>query len=283
MTAPTPQAQVSQIWIYPVKGLCGISLKASRTTSRGLMHDRRFMVVNQSGLAVTQRDYPIMATIWTEIIGDELELSHVDYDPVMVPLMPAPKHANEPASEHMRSVQVWSSTVQAQAVSGEADAWLSALIGAPVTLVYMPDSTERACSTTYAKNGEIVSFADGYPLLITLEESLHDLNARIKTRDAKHHPLPMNRFRSNIVLKDLPAWSEDSLTNLQLGTAKFSAVKPCSRCGVTTTDQATGIVEGPEPLLTLSSFHQTEIGLIFGMNLVVVENGVVACGDKFVD
>jgi uncharacterized protein len=272
MTAPTPQAEVSQIWIYPVKGLCGISLKNVRTTSRGLLHDRRFMVVGGDGVAVTQRDYPVMATIWTEIIGDELELSHADHDPVMVPLTPAPK----PTSP----VQVWSSTVQAQGVSIEADAWLSALIGAPVALVYMPDSTQRRCSETYAKNGEIVSFADGYPVLVTLEESLAELNARIKARDAKHYPLPMNRFRSNIVLKGLPAWSEDNFKELQIGNAKFKAVKPCGRCQVTTTDQATGIVEGPEPLLTLSSYRQTEVGIIFGMNLVVLGNGGIACGDK---
>ncbi len=274
MTAPTSQAEVSQLWIYPVKGLCGIALKTGRTTSRGLMHDRRFMVVDSAGVFITQREYPIMATIWTEIIGDELELSHADHDPVMVPLVPAPRPT--------MPVQVWSSTVPAQTVSAEADAWLSALIGVPVSLVYMPDSSQRLCSDKFAKNGEIVSFADGYPVLITLEESLAELNARIKARDPKHHPLPMNRFRGNIVLKGLPAWSEDNFTNLQLGHAKFSAVKPCSRCQVTTTDQATGIVEGPEPLLTLSSYRQTEIGIIFGMNLVVVENGVIACGDKLI-
>jgi uncharacterized protein len=262
MTASTVEATVSQIWIYPVKGLGGISLKTSHTTTRGLKHDRRFMVVDAKGQFLTQRDHPVMATVWTEILEDALELSHADYDPILVPLNPAPKPT--------RAVQVWSSTVLAHAVSDEADAWLSEVIGLPVQLVYMPDSSERLCSDKFAKNGEIVSFADGYPVLVTLEESLAELNARIKARDLKHHPLPMNRFRSNIVLKGLPAWSEDNFTNLTIGQAKFKAVKPCGRCQVTTTDQATGLVEGPEPLLTLSSYRQTEVGIIFGMNLVVV-------------
>ncbi len=272
MTTPTQHAIVSQIWIYPVKGLSGIALKSCRTTSRGLMHDRRFMVIDTEGQFLTQRDHPVMATVWTEILEDTLELSHADHDPVLVPLNPTPKPT--------RAVQVWSSTVQAHAVSEETDAWLSEVIGLPVQLVYMPDSSARLCSDTYAKNGEIVSFADGYPVLITVEESLAELNARIKTRDPKHHPLPMNRFRANIVLKGLPAWSEDNFTNLALGGAKFAAVKPCGRCQVTTTDQATGLVEGPEPLLTLSSYRQTELGIIFGMNLVVAADGVVSCGDK---
>jgi uncharacterized protein len=272
VTTSIIEATVSQIWIYPVKGLGGIALKSCLTTSRGLKHDRRFMVVDSQGLFLTQRDHPVMATVWTEILEDALELSHADYDPILVPLNPALKPT--------RAVQVWSSTVAAHAVSDEADGWLSEIIGQPVQLVYMPDSSERFCNNSYAKNGEIVSFADGYPVLVTLEESLAELNARIKIREPKHHPLPMNRFRSNIVLKGLPAWSEDNFTNLAIGSAKFKAVKPCGRCQVTTTDQATGLVEGPEPLLTLSSYRQTEVGIIFGMNLVVLADGVVACGDK---
>ncbi len=272
MSTPSLVAEVSQIWIYPVKGLSGISLKTAHTTTRGLKHDRRFMVVDNQGVFLTQREHPVMSTVWTEFLEDTLELSHADHDPVLVPLTPEPQPT--------RAVQVWSSTVQAHAVSAEADLWLSEVIGKPVQLVYMPDSSHRLCSDKFAKNGETMSFADGYPILLTLEESLAELNSRIKARDAKHHPLPMNRFRANIVLRGLPAWSEDNFDQLQIGDAKFSAVKPCGRCQVTTTDQATGLVEGPEPLLTLSSYRQTEVGIIFGMNLVVTKDGALRCGDK---
>ncbi len=261
---------VTQINIYPVKGLAGISLPSSGVTSRGLKYDRRFMIVDGDHEFVTQREFPRMATVWTELVGGKIELAAPDRDPIAFDA--------EPVARPTRTVQVWKSHVHAHTVSAEADEWLSDYLGFDARLVYMPDSAERRCSPEYAKNGEIVSFADGYPLLIASEDSLDDLNARIVANGGT--PVPMNRFRANIVVRGATPWAEDNWKDFTIGNTTLRAVKPCSRCQVTTTDQASGEVRGPEPLRTLASFRSTAAGVLFGMNLVPVALGEVKVGDQ---
>src|SRR5262249_25769224 len=133
-------------------------------------------------------------------------------------------------------------------------------------LVYMPDSTRRLSNPDYAGGERLVGFADGYAYLATTEASLAELNARLAARGAA--PVPMNRFRPNLVLEGTDAFAEDGFGDLRIGDALLRAVKPCGRCQVTTTDQSTGEVTGPEPLATLSTFRQSaEFGAMFGMNL----------------
>jgi uncharacterized protein YcbX len=177
-----------------------------------------------------------------------------------------------------RTVQVWSSQVRAHAVTPEADQWLSDYLGADVRLVYMPDSAQRRINPDYAKNEEIVSFADGYPLLIASEASLADLNARIVSNGGQK--LPMNRFRPNLVISGCEAYAEDGIGEIVIGDAVFRAVKPCVRCQVTTTDQADGVVRGPEPLQTLATYRDSPNGVMFGMNLIPVKLATVKVGDS---
>lgn len=264
---------VTEINIYPVKGLAGISLTSSLLTSRGLAHDRRFMLVDENNQFLTQRDHPQMATIRTAIVGDRLTFTSAFDDTLNVPLIPT----YAPAIARTRMVQIWDSEVEAQSVCTEADAWFSEQLGAVTKLVYMPDSSERLCNTKYAANNEIVSFADGYPVLITNEASLADLNQRIAA--SGRQAVPMNRFRSNIVVAGASPWAEDTWRNIRIGNAIFQAVKPCARCQVTTTDQCTGEVQGPEPLATLSTFRDSEKGILFGINLVPSTLGTVERGD----
>jgi uncharacterized protein len=258
------------IYVYPVKGLGGIAVDESETTTRGLKFDRRFMVVDQDHEFVSQREIPKMATVWAEVVGSTLELAAADREPVAVDI--------EPRAFPTRSVRVWSSHVHAHTVSADADAWLSDYLGFDARLVYMPDNSERRCNPEYAKNNEIVSFADGYPFLITNESSLADLNQKIV--DGGGSPVPMNRFRSNLVVSGAAAWAEDDWTEIAIGSAVFRAAKPCGRCQVTTTDQATGEVRGAEPLKTLSTFRNTDVGVAFGVNLVPVKLGRVRAGDQ---
>ncbi len=260
---------LTAIHIYPVKALGGISLETSGLTPRGLKHDRRFMVVDADGKFVTQREVPKMATVWMELDNDEVIFSAPDMDSVSVPA--------EPREQPARSVRVWSSQVAAHTVSAEADAWLSRYLGFDARLVYMPDSSARPINPDYAKNGEIVSFADGYPLLIASEESLADLNARIVAAGAS--AIPMNRFRPNLVIRGGDAFGEDRLGEIRIGDAVFRAVKPCTRCQVTITDQATGEVRAPEPLRTLTTYRQSPTGVMFGMNLIPITLGTVRLGD----
>ena len=260
---------VSGIFIYPVKALGGISLTESLVTPRGLKNDRRFLVVDANDEFVTQREHPKMATVWVEIESDTITFSAPDIDSVSFPA--------EPHEAPTRVVRVWASHVAAQAVSVAADQWLSDYLGFDARLVYMPDSSERTVNPDYGKRGDIVSFADGYPLLIASEASLADLNVRIIGNSGA--AIPMNRFRPNVVIKGGDAFAEDRLGEVRIGEAIFRAVKPCLRCQVTTTDQASGEVRGPEPLQTLATYRDTPNGVMFGMNLIPVNHSRVRVGD----
>jgi uncharacterized protein len=263
---------VTEINIYPVKSLGGISIDSGESTSRGLKHDRRFMLVDQNHEFLTQREHPQMATIRTALDGNDLVLTSPFEDSITVPL--------QPRLLPTRTVAVWSSRVHAHTVSAEADTWLSDYLGIDARLVYMPETAERRVSPDYAKNGEVVSFADGYPVLIASESSLAELNSRIVGAGAK--PVTMDRFRSNIVVKGCQPFAEDAWRDFAIGDAEFRGVKPCTRCQVTTTDQATGEVLGPEPLRTLATFRDSPKGVRFGMNLLNTKLGTIRVGDNVI-
>jgi len=262
---------ISSLHVYPVKGLKGIELDAAQATERGLEHDRRWMLVDAEGEFLSQRSHPRMATVWTDIREGVLELSAPDAGSVDVPLEPPPAPS--------RRVRVWNSVCDAVPASGEADAFLSDYLGLACQLVYMPQSTRRASNPAYAGNGEkLVGFADGYAYLVANEASLENLNARLAA--AGHPALPMNRFRPNLVVAGAAPWAEDGWRELAIGEAVLRAAKPCGRCEVTTTDQSTGEVMGPEPLATLSTFRSSdEFGVMFGLNLVTLRAGTVRRGD----
>lgn len=250
---------LSALHIYPVKSLAGIAVAEAQVTGRGLRYDRRFMVVDPGGDFFTQRDIPKMATVWTEIVAGKLRLAAPDVGEVEVDA--------EPAGGEPLTVKVWNSTCSAVAPSPEADRWLSAYLGAPCRLVYMPESSRRPVNPQYGGDNA-VSFADGYPFLVTNEASLADLNARLA------RPVPMNRFRPNLVLAGAGAFAEDGWGEFRVGSAGFRMAKPCGRCQVTTTDQATGEVMGPEPLSVLTAYRDSkEFGARFGMNAVALSAG----------
>jgi uncharacterized protein YcbX len=262
---------VSSLHVYPVKGLKGIEIARARATERGLEHDRRWMIVDPQGEFFTQRSHPRLATIWTDLLDGALELSAPDAGSVAVPFEPPPAPALR--------VRVWNSVVDAVPASREADGFLSQYLGTPCRLVYMPDSTRRASNPTYAGAGErLVGFADGYAFLVAAEASLADLNRRL---GAKGQPaLPMNRFRPNIVVGGTEPYAEDQWGEVEVGEAVMRAAKPCGRCEVTTTDQSTGEVRGPEPLATLAEYRSSdEFGVMFGLNMVALRAGVIRVGD----
>jgi hypothetical protein len=204
-------------------------------------------------------------------VDGALELSAPDVGSVEAPLVP---ESTVPAR-----VRVWNSICDALPVSPRVDAWLSEYLGESCRLVYMPDSTRRASNPAYAGDGErLVGFADGFAYLIANAASLEDLNKRLAARG--HPPLPMNRFRPNIVVAGAAPYAEDEWGELRVGDAALRAAKPCGRCEVTTTDQATGEVRGPEPLATLATYRTSdEFGVMFGLNLVAIRPGMVRVGD----
>ena len=261
--------RLRSLHIYPVKGLKGIDLGAALCGDRGLEHDRRWMVVDREGVFMSQREVPRMATVWTDLDDRALTLSAPDRDEIAIPLRPN-------GGQGVR-VRVWRSECDAIAVSPAADAWLSEYLAMDCRLVYMPDSTRRLSNPEFAGPGKLVGFADGYAYLVTTSASLEDLNRRLGAGGAR--PVPMNRFRPNLVVDGAAPYAEDGWKRLRIGEAILRAVKPCGRCQVPTTDQATGEVTGPEPLATLTTYRNSDLGVLFGMNLVTEKTGTVRVGD----
>jgi hypothetical protein len=262
--------RLSEIRIYPVKGLRGLSVEAAVVEPWGLARDRRWMVVDANGRFLSQREAPEMARIAAESHGGGLRLTMAGREALVVAT----------PSGCAVEVVVWRDAVPARAAGAGADAWLSAALGRPCRLVFMADPAEaRPVDQTYGEPADRVSFADGYPLLATNPASLADLSARAGMPD-----LSMDRFRTNLVIDGAEAWGEDHWRELRIGDAVFAVVKPCARCAVTTVDQDRGErhPEG-EPLRTLLTFRRDARGQpIFGQNLIPRRLGEIHVGDAVV-
>ena len=260
---------VASLHIYPVKSLAGIALAEAIVEERGLRHDRRWMIVDGDNSFITQRTVPQMATIATAIDQDERLVLSRNGSSIQVP-------AHDPLLHPAARVTVWDSSVPGAFVSPEADAWLSDALSFRCRLVYMPDTSRRPIDPDYAAGEEIVSFADGYPILLASSASLRDLNMR------SGEIIPMDRFRPNIVVDADAPFAEDEFGRFGLGGAVLEGVKPCSRCIITTMDQQTGARMGKEPLKTLATYRQKANKVNFGENLVVRAPGSVRIGDRIV-
>jgi uncharacterized protein YcbX len=261
--------RLSALYIHPVKSLAGIAVQSFRLTDRGPEHDRRWMLVDASGRVLTQRVHPRMALLTTVIRTDRLiirDRRHSD-DGVDVPLRPS-------EGEALR-VGIWDDECEAIHPSPEASEGLSKRLGVPVRLVYMPDGSRRPVDPDFARQGEITSFSDGYPLLIIGQSSLDDLNARLDG------PVAMERFRPNLVFSGGAPYSEDGLRRFTISGIRFQGVKPCARCVLTTVDPLTAAT-GPEPLRTLSTYRTRGGKVLFGMNLLHEGDGVLRVGDALV-
>ncbi len=249
--------QLTAIHIYPVKSLSGISLESSVVERRGLQYDRRWMLVDAQGVFVSQRQFPAMVLIGTAIEPPFLVLFDRNNpgDRVAVPLDIRPDPVHEIA------VEVWNEPCAGIPVSAEADLWLSSKLGAPLRLVGMPVTSIRPADERYAPEGHYVSFADGYPFLAISEESLADLNSRLAV------PVPMDRFRPNLVFAGGTAYGEDLWSDFRIGDQLFRGVKPCARCMMTTIDQQTS-AQNAEPLRTLSTYRKQGNKVLFGQNVI---------------
>ncbi len=260
------QALLTEITVYPVKSAGGITVQEREVEARGLAGDRRWMVVGPDGGFLTQRDWPRMALISTALDADTLRLDAPGCETLRVPRVPDGERL---------TVQVWRSVCEAVSAGAEADEWLTAFLEMPCRLVFMPDETRRTVSAEFAAGEGIVSFADGFPLLLIGEASLADLNARLAD------PVPMNRFRPNLVITGAAPYAEDDWTQVRIGAVLFHVVKPCDRCAMTTVEQTTGEKHGPEPLQTLAKYRRADSGkVLFGQNLIPAAPGVVRVGDS---
>lgn len=239
----------------------------------GLAGDRRWMLIDAGGRVVTQRQQPRLAPAAAELLpGGGIRLSAPGMAPLEV-AVPRPV-GTFPAQLPRDKVEV------VLAEDAAAHAWCSDYLGADVRLVHMDDpATRRPVDPEYALPGETVTFADGYPLLLTSVASLDALNSLIARGDHPDEgPLPMDRFRPNVVVSGTDAWAEDGWSRIAVGEVVFRVAKPCGRCVVTTTDQGTA-ERGREPLLTLARHRRIGGRLVFGQNLVPVSLGTIRVGD----
>lgn len=262
---------LSEIFIYPIKSLGGISLKESFVEKKGLQFDRRMMLVDENGLFMTQRTYPKMALFKTQIQDDFLivTLSNSDYS-IKLSLMPEITNGSQKIK-----VKIYSDDCYAIKVSNEADDFFSEILSTKCQLVYMPENQSRVVDKDkkYVQDDHSVSFADGFPFLIIGQASLDELNRRLS------EPISMNRFRTNFVFANGRPFEEDNWKDFFIGDIKFRAVKPCARCVITTIEQETAI-KSEEPLKTLSTFRKFDNKILFGMNLVTYGEGKVKVGDS---
>ncbi|MDR6844110.1 MOSC N-terminal beta barrel domain-containing protein [Flavobacterium granuli] len=263
--------ELSEIWVYPVKSLGGISLQEALVTDRGLELDRRWLLVDDSGRFLSQREHPALALFSQEIVSDFLRITHrVDLESIDIPLRPV---FSDTVSKI--EVTVWDDTIEAFEVSQKATEWFTKLLGFSARLVYMPEDSERKLDPDYAITGdEINSFSDAYPFLIIGQASLDDLNGRLEVK------LPMNRFRPNFVFTNGDAFEEDAWREFKIGDVSFLGVKPCDRCVMTTVDQEKGVISGKDPLKTLAKYRNFGNKVLFGQNLIGLGLGTVKVGDS---
>ena len=259
-------ATVSRLFLYPVKSLGGIEVPQYEVDALGPRLDRRWMVVDGRGAFQTQRWRRRMALVATRLLPDgSVRLAAEGMPDITVPQ----------GGGARREVVVWKDRCSAEACGAEADQWLSTFFGEPCRIVFLPEATVRPIRRRAAEAIGRVGFADAYPFLLLSEGSLDDLNARLPA------PLPVNRFRPNIVVQGVEPYAEDGWDACTAGGVRFVVAKRCVRCVLTTIDQRTAEA-GVEPLRTLATYRRTSEGVVFGVNLAHASPGALAVGDAVV-
>ena len=267
--------RVSSLFLYPVKSLRGYAVPTAEIDALGFVGDRRFLIVDATGKFMTQRTAPRMACIDAKLADGTLMLSAEGAGGISVGTKPEPEAP-------LRTVSVWKSEgLLAEDCGDTVSAWLSDFLGQACHLVRIGSRFSRPILKPSARPGDVVMFADSHPFLLISEASLAQLNDRIHENSGD--PVPMNRFRPNVVVDGCEAFAEDTWSRVQIGNAAFRNGGPCIRCIITTTDQLTGERTGKEPLKTLATFRRnpadpTEVS--FGVNLVhETKQGTVRLGD----
>ncbi|WPB81287.1 MOSC domain-containing protein [Archangium violaceum] len=259
---------LTAINIYPLKSCAGLPLTRATVEPLGLQHDRRWMAVRPDGSFMTGRELPALVLVRAVPGPSGLHLSAPGMPELEVPL--------PPAGAPRLDVTVWDDTCSAARAQESADRWLSEYLGEPTRLVYVDERMQRLVDPKYADPEDRVGFADGFPLLLISEASLADLNQRLA------QPVPMSRFRPNLVVDGCEAFAEDGWKRLRIGTVELAGVKPCARCVFTTVDPETARADPQqEPLRTLSTYRRVlpSKGVMFGQNVIVRRPGEIRVGD----
>ena len=255
---------VSSLIYYPIKACRGSEVDSARVERMGLENDRRMMVVTEAGEFLTQREHPRLALVTPALNDHMLTLSAPNYDSIQLCIQ---------SSGTPWLVNIWKSKGEQAIDQGEeAATWFSDWLGTSVRLVHIADGYKRLVNEAYTVNeDDHTGFSDGYPILLTSEEGLEDLNSHLES------PVPMNRFRPNMVVKGCEPFAEDTWNRIKLGDVELAVVKRCARCVVTTIDKET-LEKSREPLKTLGKYRKHKLGAIFGQNVIPLNGGRIRLG-----
>lgn len=258
---------VSELWIYPIKSCRGIAVESLQLEDRGPRNDRRWMLVDNDGVFISQRTVPRLALVDVALAGDDVLVSTPGTSPLRLSV---PRQSPE------EPCTIWDDTVPLRYTDEAANEWFSSLLQIDCRLMYMPVSTQRVVDPTYSPERRLVSLADAFPLLLIGQASLDLLNEKLiaKGEDA----VPMKRFRPNVVVAGATPHAEDEWQRIDIGGSMYDVVKPCARCSTTTVDTTTGI-PGKEPLRTLAEYRKRGSKVMFGQNVIHATQSVVRVND----
>ena len=250
-----PAIELSGIYIYPVKSLRGIGLERARTVDGRLAGDREWLLVDRHGRFMHQRDYPQMTRVGTAVTADGISVSMDGLPPLDV----RRRASSSIDTASVVHVRLWRRRAAVVAVGEDADAWFTRALGVPCRLMAFVPDVPALDLPSYETNS---SLQDATPFHLTSESSLADLNTRMAA------PIPMNRFRPNLVVRGSDPYAEDHWKRLTVGDTVLEWIKPCTRCVATTTDQHTGARPTQEPLRTLAQYRRLGNEVAFGHYLV---------------
>lgn len=261
---------LSAIYIYPIKSFPGLSLEKAMIEDEGIQYDRRWMLVDAHGMAITQRKNPELASFKMSQESNGFLVISPDGKSILIPF--------DALSESSMEVQVWDDKMVAAMVGESFDAFFTECLGFQTHLVKVTHEMNRVVDSAYNQGNDVVSFADGFPHLLISEESLEDLNSRLEK------PVSMSRFRPNLVVKGAgDGFAEDTWKKMLIGKVSFLIMKPCARCIMTTVDPATSVKDiNGEPLKTLSKYRKKDGKVFFGQNLLHTTKGEISLVDNVV-
>jgi len=257
--------ELSGIQIFPVKSCRGISLRRAVVERAGLRHDREWMIVDAQRQFVSQRQDARLAGITVSLEPEALVLERRGETSLRVPI-------EEGAGEALE-VEIWGRKCEALDQGERASRWLSEWLGQGVRLVRLPPARALSVESSFFSGHAETRFSDGFPFLLLSEGSLEGLNARLA------RPVSMERFRPNLIIRGVDPHEEDSWRRLRVGAMRFLVCKPCPRCVIPTIDPET-FEKDKEPLATLATYRRSELGVIFGQNLVHEGLGELNLGDE---
>lgn len=256
---------VVELYTYPIKSARGIALSRATLDDAGIQFDRRFMFVDADGNFLTQRVYPRMALIEVTLHDDSVRARAPGLGEVDVPL-------DDGVLTGEREVNIWRDRCVAHVVSREATDFAREFFGIDADLVRMPSTPTRSVDSRFVDGFRGIGFADAFPLLVASRASLDAVNATLAT------PIPMRRFRPNIVVDGTTAFAEDAWRALRVGDLTLTLPKPCERCVIVNVDPESG-TSTPEALRALAKLHTVGGRVLFGQNAIHDRAGELRVGD----